>query len=213
MCHGCLKASRLSPAAEQIMIDMEKNLVKSKLDDGTYKFTCRYVFNKDPQLAFPAERSNYLSALKQSRANYKQLMSSQIVARVKADKHFILQMSYFFLHQTTARKEIYKTTKLRHILNPSNPGKQSTNCLNTIQEPLPNKANKQSLCLSASTSYNKPYSSNVKSAYCKIGVHTDHQVFQLLILFDFAQENWEDHPLICLQEGLPFGSCQAGTFF
>ena len=27
--HGCLKASRLSPASEQIMKDMEKNLVKS----------------------------------------------------------------------------------------------------------------------------------------------------------------------------------------
>ena len=70
-CNGCLKASRLNPTAETTLQKMESNLREDKLPNNAVQFTCNYVFSKDPELAFPVVKSNYESALRQSRTNYK----------------------------------------------------------------------------------------------------------------------------------------------
>ena len=67
-------------------------------------------------------------------------------------------------------------------------------------------------CLHAFSLYHIPYSGDVKSAYRRVKVAEDHQWFQLLILFKFSKEDGQNYPLICVQEGLIFGACQAGTF-
>ena len=34
----------------------------------------------------------------------------------------------------------------------------------------------------------------------------------MIILFNFDEEDWQNHPLVCIQEGLPFGSTQSGAY-
>ena len=55
-CHGCLKAARLSTTAVTTLQEMEDNLQEDKLSNNTIQFTSRYVFAKDPEVAFPVSK-------------------------------------------------------------------------------------------------------------------------------------------------------------
>ena len=38
------------------------------------------------------------------------------------------------------------------------------------------------------------------------------QKFQLITFFHFSRSDWEEHPIVTLQLGLPFGAVQIGTY-
>ena len=106
---------------------MEGNLQEDKLPDGTIQFTSRYVFAKEPEEAFPVSKSNYETALRQSRTNYKKMLDSQggreavktMVDRGREDNHFkiltkdeadfIMSLPHNFCRQTTAWKDSLTT--------------------------------------------------------------------------------------------------------
>ena len=117
-----------------------------------------------------------------------------------------------FSYQTTAFRDSSQSTKVRHISNPSNVGAHSGSSLNMEQKVSGNLSNPPELSLCAFTMYAHPLSSDISSAYCKIGVDPEHRWFQLLCLYDFSKPDWELHPLVCEQMGLPFGSSQSGNF-
>ena len=66
--------------------------------------------------------------------------------------------------------------------------------------------------LAAFTLYSHPLSADIKSAYRKVKVSPEHRNFQLLVLFNFEKDDWENYPILCQQLGLPFGCIQSGTF-
>ena len=93
------------------------------MSDNTIQFTSSYVFSKDPEVAFPVSKSNYETALKQSRTNYRKMLESPggreavqtMVDRSRTDNHFkiltkdeaklVLQLPHNFCHPTTAWKD------------------------------------------------------------------------------------------------------------
>ena len=144
------------------------------------------------------------------------------MSRGQSDEHFrilsatetqkVLAQPHYFSFQTTSFKEASKTTKICHVSNLSNVGARSGKSLNMCQKMLGNLSNPPDWPLAAFTLYSHPLSADLKSAYRKVSVNCDHRKYQLLVLYDFTKPDWENHPIVCEQVGLPFGCVQSGTY-
>ena len=124
----------------------------------------------------------------------------------------VLSLPHCFSFQTTSFKEASKTTKVRHVSNPSNVGSKSGKSLNMCQKMPGNLSNPPDWPLAAFMLYSHPLSADIKSAYRKVSVNPEHRNYQLLVLYDFEKPDWENHPIVCEQVGLPFGCVQSGTY-
>ena len=104
-----------------------------------------------------------------------------------------------------ALKKIQTLRKIRHISNPSAIGKDSGRSLNIVQKAPGNLMNNSLWPLQAFVLYPFPYSSDISSAYRRLKVDPSQVAFQLLVLFDFQKQDWDQHPVVTEQLGLPFG--------
>ena len=147
----------------------------------------------------------------------------EMMSQGQTDEHFrildanetekVLVQPHCFSFQTTGFKEASKSTKIRHVSNTSNVGVRSGKSLNMCQKLPGNLSNPPDWPLAAFTLYSHPLSADIKSTYHKISVQPDHRRYQLLVLYDFTlKSDWENHPLVCEQVGLPFGCVQSGTY-
>ena len=95
--------------------------------------------------------SNYNKAAKQAKTNFQKLIKQgglsaiqEMMCRGQTDEHFrildaseterVLAQPHCFSFQTTAFKEASKSTKIRHVSNPSNVGVRSGKSLNMCQK-------------------------------------------------------------------------------
>ena len=46
----------------------------------------------------------------------------------------------------------------------------------------------------------------------RVRVHSDHTNYQLLILFDFSKDDWENYPWVVQYHGMFFGATQSGAY-
>ena len=61
-----------------------------------------------------------------------------------------------------------------------------------------NLQNKLDWALNSFSLFGVGYASNIKSAYRRVRVHRDHINYQLHILFDFTETDWENYPWVVL---------------
>ena len=75
----------------------------------------------------------------------------------------------------------------------------------------PNLHNKLIWALSAFTILGVPYSADIHHAYRCFLVKPEHQVFQLMIGFDFSRGNWQGHPIVVKLKTLLYGAAHPGA--
>ena len=116
------------------------------------------------------------------------------------EEALILKNPHTYCTTQLALNEKSKSTKVRFISNAScHTGREFTN-LNEASVRPPNLTNKLTSALLSFIMFHLPYSSDISHAYRTIKVHPDHWPYQLLIGFNFDQEDWWNYPVTIVQK-------------
>ena len=126
----------MDPVGSAVLAEMRDNIEEIKLPDGSVKYNVQYVTYDKLKYIFWPDLSNYQEAAKQAKTNFQKIIKQgglsaiqEMMSRGQTDKHFrilsatetekVLAQSHCFSFQTTAFKEASKSTKIRHVSNPS----------------------------------------------------------------------------------------------
>ena len=227
-CFECNISMQLHAKSQKTIDDFDEKTTLIELENGKKQFVVGYSFEDCPKEVFLPELSNKEPATKQARKSISKMIDEIGLEKVsdmyqrgvkegafeiltEDEAKVVLAKPHSFVYQQIAHNPKSKTTPLRHITNPSNYNKKAFSSLNMNQAMPPNLQNKLIWALSAFTIWAVPYSADISHAYRCFLVKPEHQVFQLMVGFDFAQKNWQDHPILVKLKTLLYGAAQSGA--
>ena len=227
-CFECNISMQLHAKNRQTIEEFNNNTTLINTIDGRKKFVVGYAFQENPEETFLPELSNQEPAIKQAKKAVSRIINEVGLEKVndiylrgveegafqylsEKEAREVLAKPHSFVYQQLAFNPKSKSTPIRHITNPSNFNKKAFSSLNMSQAMPPNLHNKLIWALSAFTIWGVPYSADISHAYRCFLVKPEHQVFQLMIGFDFSKGNWQDHPIVIKLKTLLYGAAQSGA--
>ena len=216
--------AQFNQGEEEVLDKLEGYLEVVEDENGTKSIQAKYLFKECPKKLF--EKSNQKEVLKNTLKVVKRMLTKMPMEEVVAvynrgidegcfqvltteEEALILKNPHTYCTTQLALNEKSKSTKVRFISNAScHTGREFTN-LNEASVRPPNLTNKLTSALLSFIMFYLPYSSDISHAYRTIKVHPDHWPYQLLIGFNFDQEDWWNYPVTIVQKTLLYGNIQS----
>ena len=223
-CKECDLEAQFNQGEEEVLDKLEGYLEVVEDENGTKSIQAKYLFKECPKKLF--EKSNRKEVLKNTLKVVKRMLTKMPMEEVVAvynrgidegcfqvltteEEALILKNPHTYCTTQLALNEKSKSTKVRFISNAScHTGREFTN-LNEASVRPPNLTNKLTSALLSFIMFYLPYSSDISHAYRTIKVHPDHWPYQLLIGFNFDQEDWWNYPVTIVQKNLLYGNIQS----